>query len=192
MKNIYYKLKPNSLSRRALLQIYLLALALLNFLLNLLPFSSWKKLICICLGVHLGSNVTICSNVRFLSFGKCSIGDRTIINRNCVIDNRCGIEIANDVSISMNVIILTQGHNSEGDDFSLKGNKVIIDHHVCVYANSMIMPGIILSEGCVVYPGSIVTKSFPRNSIVAGHPAICIKDRNSNLSYQLNSNFWFS
>ncbi len=42
-------------------------------------------------------------------------------------------------------------------------------------ARSMIMPGVVIGDGCVVAAGSVVTKDVPAGSIVAGNPAKVIR-----------------
>jgi len=42
-------------------------------------------------------------------------------------------------------------------------------------ARSIIMPGVVIGDGCVVAAGSVVTKDVPAGSIVAGNPARIIK-----------------
>jgi acetyltransferase-like isoleucine patch superfamily enzyme len=189
---IYAKLQPNGIGRRLLIQCHLILLKIFNFTINLLPFSIWKKTLCRLVGINLGLNVTLCSGVRFMSFGKCTIGDRTIVNQDCVLDNRAGLIIGADVSIAMGVKILTQGHCVDSDEFSITGSEVLISDHVCLFADAMIMPGVVLGRGCVVYPRSVVTNSFSYLSIVAGSPATFKRKRLCSLTYKLNSNFWFN
>jgi acetyltransferase-like isoleucine patch superfamily enzyme len=42
---------------------------------------------------------------------------------------------------------------------------------------AILMPGVVLGRGCIIGAGSVVTKSFPDGSIVAGNPAKIIGTR---------------
>ena len=53
--------------------------------------------------------------------------------------------------------------------------KIIIGNNVHIGINAIIMPGITIGNNCIVACGSIVTKSVPDNSIVAGVPARVIE-----------------
>jgi acetyltransferase-like isoleucine patch superfamily enzyme len=55
--------------------------------------------------------------------------------------------------------------------YSLSKGDVIIGNDVWVGINSIIMSGVTLADGMVVGAGSVVRRSFPPYSIVAGNPA---------------------
>jgi len=85
------------------------------------------------------------------------------------------IEIGNRVTITSGVRILTHDGSTWlfRDEMGrrYKYQKVIIGNNVFVGVNSIIMPGVIIEDKVIVGAGSVVTKSIPSGSIVAGNPA---------------------
>lgn len=75
-------------------------------------------------------------------------------------------------------------------DFDCFG-KVLIGDWCYIGANALIMPGVTIGNNCLVAAGSVVTKSIPAGSVVAGNPAriICsVEDYyQKNKKYNLNS-----
>ena len=192
IKKIYYSLKPNGIARRFFLQCYLIGLYFFNKILHFFPFEFWKRFVCGLVGINLGKGATISSGVRFLGFGNCTIGQRSIINRDCLLDNRSELIIGSDVSIATGVKIFTQGHNVDDENFMVNGGAVIIEDNVCIFSSALIMPNLKLSKKSVIYAGSVVTKSVATSHIVAGNPAKFLRMRKGKQLYKLNSNFWFN
>ena len=84
------------------------------------------------------------------------------------------ITIGNNVQITVGCQIHTHGGGhiirTENPKFDIFG-KVVIEDGVFIGAHSQIMPGVRIGEGALVAAGSIVTKSVPPHTIVAGNPA---------------------
>jgi acetyltransferase-like isoleucine patch superfamily enzyme len=112
-----------------------------------------------------------------------SIGNNTVINRNCFLDGRKGIEIGNNVSLSPETCLISLSHDPSSPDFSTTGEKVVIEDYVWTGIRAMILPGVRLGRGCVAGAGAVVTKSQEDFSIVAGSPAKKIGRRNPDLRY---------
>jgi acetyltransferase-like isoleucine patch superfamily enzyme len=55
------------------------------------------------------------------------------------------------------------------------GSEIIIGNDVWIGEKAIILKGVNLGDGCIVAAGSVVTKSFPPNSIIGGNPAKLIK-----------------
>jgi acetyltransferase-like isoleucine patch superfamily enzyme len=57
----------------------------------------------------------------------------------------------------------------------LKTAPVIISDNVWIGMNAIILKGVNIGENSVVAAGSVVTKSVPANTVVAGNPAVPVK-----------------
>ena len=84
------------------------------------------------------------------------------------------ITIGNHVQVTDCVSFHTHGGGNcirkEHSDFDAFG-KITIEDWVYIGAWSHIMPGVTIGEGALVAAGSVVSKSVPPKSVVAGNPA---------------------
>lgn len=176
---------------RAVIQVKKTLIALINTIYNVTPFFNLKRIVLWMTGVKIGKNSYIHSPVRFLGFGRLTIGSNTVINPRCIIDNRGKIIIGNNVSIAHETKIYTTGHDVDDPMFTTITKEVIIKDFVCIFSNVIILPGIILDIGSVAYPGSVVTKAVGEYEIVGGNPAKIIRQRSKDLRYNLKHGFWF-
>jgi acetyltransferase-like isoleucine patch superfamily enzyme len=133
--------------------------------------------------LDIAPGVRILSGLWLDCRGKCRIGPHTIINQNCRLDNRGGIEIGANVSISPDVHILTADHDLSSPDFAGRELPVRIGDRAFIGSRAIILPGVTLGEGCGVGAGSVVTKDVAPGAIVAGAPARVIGHRPDNLRY---------
>src|SRR5204862_1239600 len=124
---------------------------------------------------------------HFDTQGGFRMGDHSTINEECRIDNRGGITIGNNVSISAQVCILTADHDPQSQTFAGRERAVRIDDHVFIGTRAMILPGVTIGRGAVVAAGAVVTKEVPPLAIVTGSPAKEIGRRDPNLDYRVDS-----
>lgn len=104
------------------------------------------------------------------------------------------ISIGSHVQVTRAVTFHTHGGGNvlrrKYPDFDCFG-KVIVEDWVYLGAECKIMPGVTIGEGSLVAAGSVVTKSVPPGSVVAGNPAryICSVDEYAerNMKYNLNT-----
>jgi len=107
------------------------------------------------------------------------IGHKSYINHDSEIRCREHIVIGDNVSIAYGVLIQDSDYHTTYDEL---GNPkpmtlpISIGNNVWIGANAIILKGVTLGEGCIVAAGSVVTKSAPAYSLVAGNPARIVKE----------------
>jgi len=110
------------------------------------------------------------------------IGDNSNIGPFSYIGCSGLIKIGNNVMISPRVSIYSENHNFGSTKGPMKNQgvtrgEVIIEDDCWIAANAIILADVKLGKGSIVAAGSVVTKSFPPYSIIAGNPAKLLKSR---------------
>lgn len=129
-------------------------------------------------GIQMGRNASVQLGCYVWFYGPggtrrsgARIGGNSRINRNCTLDLRGGLTIGDNVSISPDVTILTNGHAVHDPHFREENGPVVIDDHVWIGTRALVLPGVTVGRGAVVAAGSVVTRDAPPMTIVAGVPA---------------------
>jgi acetyltransferase-like isoleucine patch superfamily enzyme len=142
-------------------------------------------------GFEVGKGTTIHAT-RFFSFKNLKVGENTIVNSGCYLDNRCGITIGNHVVIAHDTKIYTLGHDIEDTRFYTKGAPVVIEDYAVIFSNVLIMPGVTIRRGAVILPGTVVSKDVEAMNVVGGNPPRLIRMRKGLHTDKRVTNYWFS
>jgi maltose O-acetyltransferase len=134
--------------------------------------------------IDIAKSVHILSGTWLDTRGNLTIGENSVINQRCRLDNRGGIEIGANVSISAEVHIITADHDVQHPACIGRVAKVVIEDYVFIGSRATILPGITVGKGAVVAACACVTKDVPPFSVVGGVPAKVFKARNQNLDYK--------
>lgn len=81
------------------------------------------------------------------------------------------IEIGNNVTLSIRVTLMAHDASTKKSLGYTKIGKIHIGDNVFIGANATILPGVCIGNNSVVGANSVVTKSVPENTVVAGNPA---------------------
>ncbi len=136
--------------------------------------------------VGIGRKTSIHRGCRFYRPAGVHLGHNSVINRDVLLDGRMGLTIGNNVSISEGAALFTLEHDPDSPSFDNYGASIIIHDRVFIGARAIILPGVTLSEGCVVAAGAVVTRDVEAYTIVGGAPAKPIGQRRADLTYTLD------
>ena len=110
---------------------------------------------------------------------KLTVGDYCLISIGCYIDLAAPISIGNHVGLSPETMLLTGDHqvDNPGNRVGMmKPRPVSIYDGAWLGSRCIILPGVIVGEGAVVGAGAVVTKDVPPHTLVAGIPAVFIRE----------------
>lgn len=144
----------------------------------------FNRLGLVLIGVKIGKNLKTLAITTIENPKSISIGDNVWISKNVALYAHNGIKIGNDVIIAKDVSLISGDH-----DFSDANKKInnqgmadakqpiIIGDDVWIGEKAIILKSVSIGKGSVIGAGSVVTKSFPDYSIIAGNPAKVISQR---------------
>ena len=119
----------------------------------------------------------------FDTIGSFNMGNNSTINQKCHLDNRGGLTIGSNVSISSEVCILTADHDPNTADFAGRCRGVSIEDYAFIGTRAMILAGVTIGQGAIVAAGAVVSRDVLPYEIVAGIPARVIGSRRKDLDY---------
>lgn len=121
------------------------------------------------------------ADIRIFDNAKLTLGSGYFA-KGCEVSCKKSITIGNNVAIARGVIIRdTDAHEIIGNKRDVT-ESIVIGDNVWIGNRAVILKGVEIGSGSVIAAGAIVTKSIPKNSIVAGIPAKVIK---SNIEWRI-------
>lgn len=141
------------------------------------------------IGIEFGNNVSIGAFSRIIvstSFNnigeKIKIGNNVGIGEFAYLGGAGGLEIGDDCIVGQYLSCHPENHNYENLTIPIRFQGVNrrgikIGENCWIGSKVTILDGVEIGDGCVIAAGSVVTQSFPENSIIGGVPAKIIKTR---------------
>lgn len=99
------------------------------------------------------------------------------ISGGCFIQGTNGIIIGDNTIFAPNISIVSANHSSENLKEWTSGSPIVIGKNCWIGTGSVILPGVTLGDNVIVGAGSVVTKSFSDDVVIAGNPAGIINQR---------------
>lgn len=140
-----------------------------------------RYFICKLIFINCGKNVCVGRGAHFGKGFDIEIGDNSGIGVNAKIPD-C-ITIGKNVMMGPDVTFYNTSHRFERTDIPMiaQGSKrfenPVVEDDVWIGKGCIILPQVKIAKGTIIGAGSIVTKSFPEYSIIAGNPAKLIRTR---------------
>lgn len=116
------------------------------------------------------AQIKIGNGTNIARFSNISASNKIIIGKKCL--------ISYNTSILDHDHVLTKKDISPIDSGITKGESIIVGDNCFIGAHCFILKGVNLGKQCVVGANSVVNRSFPDYSIIAGNPAKLIKKIN--------------
>ena len=114
--------------------------------------------------IKIGNNFNMNFNCQITAINKIVIGDNVLAGSKVYITDHFHGNITKE---EINIPPIKRGLFSKG--------PVIIGNNVWIGSGVIILPNVTIGDNCIIGANSVVTKSFEKNSVIAGNPARLIK-----------------
>ncbi len=145
-------------------------------------------------GIFIGNNVSLGAFSRIIvstslnDLGKyIRIGNDVGIGEYAYLGGAGGLEIGDECIVGQYLSCHPENHNHAELDVSIrhqgvKRKGIKIGNNCWIGSKVTVLDGVIIGSGCIIAAGTVVTKSFPDNSIIGGIPARLLKTRTNDTS----------
>ena len=124
---------------------------------------------------EIGRDVVVKSFCYFGDGSRLKVGSRTQLGQKAKLNGK--IVLGSDVLMGPEVIMMATSHAFNDLKLPINQQGSLPEGEIAIGDNCWIGTRVIILPGVTIGAGSVVTKSFPENSIIAGNPARFIRTR---------------
>lgn len=118
---------------------------------------------------------------RFVFMRRIRLGKGVLVNSDCYLYGRGGLEIGDHVLISPNCAIIAGNHDIDAGVAIMErpslDQGIVIQRDVWIGANCVVVGGVTIAEGCVIGAGAVVTRNTEPYGVYVGVPARFLRKR---------------
>ncbi len=139
---------------------------------------SWRRSLLRLFGAKIGRAVKIDPSVHIWVPWNLEMAEESTIGHHADCYNVGPIKIGRHATVSQYAFLCTATHDTTDPHMRLLTAPIILEDQSWVCAKVFVAPGVTFGIGSVAGAQSVVTRSVEPWTIVAGNPAIVIKQRN--------------
>jgi putative colanic acid biosynthesis acetyltransferase WcaF len=128
-------------------------------------------------GATIGTDVHIYSSATIYMPWNLEVGNLSSIGELAYVYNLGKVRIGSRVAISHRAHLCAGTHDYNSPDLPLLKPPITISDQAWICADAFIGPGTVVGEGAVVGARAVVMRDVPAWAVVAGNPAVVIKQR---------------
>ena len=134
---------------------------------------------------RFGKKVHIFGNFKIINYSNVKFGKNCVINHGVFIIGRNGVHIGDNVILSVRCMLIDAGFevknylNYEIPIYNYTNSKIVISDNVWIGAGAIILPGVTIGRNSVIAAGAVVSKNVRPYCVVAGNPAVVVRDLNN-------------
>ncbi len=140
------------------------------------PCFRWRRFLLRLFGAKIGRGAKIYNSVRVF-YPPNLVGDYAIIGWDVDCYNVDRLIVGDGAIVSQYSILCTATHDYESIEFRLVTQPIQVEKQAWVAAGAFIGPGVTVGCGAVVGARAVVFRDVPPWTVVAGNPAVKVKER---------------
>jgi acetyltransferase-like isoleucine patch superfamily enzyme len=131
---------------------------------------------------RVGVNFKCWNHVEWSYGYNLSFGDNVVIHRHVLLDDRGGIEIGSNVSISDYVNVYSHSHDIDNIE-KVSNLQTRIGNHVRITYHATVLAGVAIGDHAMIGTGAVVTRDIEPYHIALGIPAKTVKVKTPAVSF---------